>query len=389
MQCLREFLRQRRTAPTSLWAIGNEAGDLDSLACAIAYAYLQSSVTGEAWSPVLQTPRRDVSLRPENGAALAASGLSTNDIACIDEVRPTNDTRVALVDHNVVTRAVSAAHVTAVIDHHADSGAYPDASPRVVRRPEEAGSCASVLTCYFWPRLRDAVPQALADLLLGAIAIDTIGWDRAAGKAQAIDHEARDLLLPQSSLSSETLMQRCAALTAARDDVSGLPTPEQLRRDYKEFVCPSASGEPWRIGAASVTIPLAQWVAREKDTFAAALDAFARERSLDALVALAGYKDSELRRELLFYVPQSASGGAQALPGALARHRGDGVALEPLDLGVGIPAWRQLDARVTRKQFAPALQAVCASCAKTQSPPGGTAQSCGQARTSSQGHSGP
>ena len=388
MQCLREFLRQRRTNPTSLWAIGNEAGDLDSLACAIAYAFLQSTVTDEAWSPVLQTQRRDVSLRPENSAALAASGLSTNDIACIDEMRPAHDTRVALVDHNVATGAVPP-HVTAVIDHHVDSGAYPDASPRIVRRPEEAGSCASVLTCYYWPRLKDTMPQALADLLLGAIAVDTIGWDKAAGKAQAIDYEARDLLLPQSSLSSETLMQRCAALIAARDDVSGLPTPEQLRRDYKEFVCPSAAGEPWRIGAASVTIPLAQWVAREKDTFAATLDAFARERGLDGLVALSGYKDSELRRELLFYVPQSASGGAQALPGALVRHRGDGVALEPLDLGVGIPAWRQLDARVTRKQFAPALQAVCASCPKTQSPPRGTAQSCVQERTSSQGHSGP
>lgn len=389
MQCVREFLKQRRTSPTSRWAVGNEAGDLDSLACAIAYAYLRSTLSDEVWTPILQTRRRDVALRPENGAALTASGLSTDDIACIDEVEPTNDTVVALVDHNVATRRVPQ-RVSAIIDHHVDSGAHLDASPRIVKRPEEAGSCASVLTCYFMPQLSGTFPRPLADLLLGAIGVDTIGWDDSAGKAQEPDRVARDFLLPQSSLTPERLAQHIAELMAARDDVSHLPTPEQIRRDYKEFVCPSASDMPWRIGAASVALSLREWVGREKDTFASELEQFTQEHGLDALVSLSGYKDTELRRELLFYAP--STNGADALPAALAEHRGDGVALEKLDVGlndVRLHAWRQLDARVTRKQFAPALQAVCARCPKTQSQHYGKAQSSGQDYTAPQGQSGP
>ena len=86
-------------------------------------------------------------------------------------------------------------------------------------------------------------------------------------------------------------------------------------------------------------------------------------------MALAGFEDEagRPRRQLLFYAPQRAS-GAHKIAEGLEQHRGDRVDLERLELpvvgerhGSVCVAWEQRDAGATRKQFAPALQTVCAN----------------------------
>ena len=371
------FLRSRKAGARTAkyWCTGNESGDLDSLACAIAFSFLSTAVSPKApeWVPVLQTARRDLRLRPENELALARLGIAPESLCCVDELpRLGADANVALVDHNQATGPFAAATVRAVLDHHADTGAYAESDPRVVYSPDDAGSCSSVLTRFFRAQLPDGMPQPVADLLLSAIEIDTLDFSEKAGRAKQIDHDARDYLLPHSSFAKgDSLSAYFAELFHAKNQVSHLTTPELLRRDYKEFTQAGADGKahPWRIGVASLTLSLAEWVQRGAESVRSDLDAFAAERSLDAVVALAGFEDEagRPRRQLLFYAPQRAS-GAHKIAEGLEQHRGDRVDLERLELpvvgerhGSVCVAWEQRDAGATRKQFAPALQTVCAN----------------------------
>ncbi|KAG2134148.1 uncharacterized protein EDB93DRAFT_848392 [Suillus bovinus] len=59
------------------WTVvmGNEAGDLDSLASALGYAWLRSNTSGKAIA-YITTPREDFVLRTENLHALGLAGIN-------------------------------------------------------------------------------------------------------------------------------------------------------------------------------------------------------------------------------------------------------------------------------------------------------------------------
>ena len=125
----------------------------------------------------------------------------------------------------------------------------------------------------------------------------------------------------------------------------------------------------WRVGTSSTVEPLAALVRDGSDALFDALRTFATERTLDVVVVLAGFQDDAGRthRELLVYAPDARS----PFGDALAAHHEHGVDLAPLAVrGVDAArdafcaAYTQRDARVTRKQFAPAVRAVCVSLAK-------------------------
>ncbi|KAI3617879.1 hypothetical protein CBS9595_003788 [Malassezia furfur] len=374
---LAAFLRTRKglaARGATHWVLGNEAGDLDSLACAIGFAFLSqyAEPSGPQWVPVVQTPRADLVLRPENLAMLHKCRVDPEVLVCVDEMPALGtDAVLALVDHNRVSDAFRAAHVAAVLDHHVDEGMHTDAGARVVVPPERAGSCASVLTTYFAPRLPPAppLPPAMADLLLSAVLIDTYNFSPDAGKAQAVDEAARTFLARQSSYPSANAQAALFdALVRAKSDVSGLSVPQKLRRDYKRLECEAQGGGVWRIGTSSTVEPLAALVRDGSDALTDALRTFCTERSLDVEVVLAGFQDDagQMHRELLVYAPDARSPFGEAL----AAHHAHGVDLVPLDVpglaasGAGCAAYTQRDARVTRKQFAPAVRAVCATLSK-------------------------
>lgn len=375
---LAAFLRTRKglaALGATHWVLGNEAGDLDSLACAIGFAFLSqyAEPSGPQWVPVVQTPRADLVLRPENLAMLHKCRVDPEALVCVDEVPALGaDAVLALVDHNRVSDAFRAAQVAAIIDHHVDEGAHTSADARVVVPPERAGSCASVLTTYFAPRLPPAppLPPAMADLLLSAVLIDTYNFSRDAGKAQAADEAARTFLARQSSYpTAEAQAALFDELVRAKSDVSALSVPQKLRRDYKLLECDARGGGAWRVGTSSTVEPLAALVRDGSDALFDALRTFATERALDVVVVLAGFQDDAGRthRELLVYAPDARS----PFGDALAVHHEHGVDLAPLAVrGVDAArdafcaAYTQRDARVTRKQFAPAVRAVCVSLAK-------------------------
>lgn len=350
------FLRQRQASWAAASAIvtGNEAADLDSLACALAYARLS---TDAAWVPVLQTRRADLRLRADNLLMLRHLGVDPAHMCCVDDVHVQDGARVVLVDHNRATGPFTTAAVVGVLDHHADEGQHTGASLREMYKPSDAGSCASVVTHHF--RGAD-IPRDVADLLYSAVLIDTLNFDARAGKAQALDMAARDRLAPLSSWPTEAAAARhFQALSEARNDTSHLTPAEKLHRDYKQF---GAAGA-WVWGASSTTEPLA--VLCTPDGFEA-MRVWSDERRLDVLLVLAGYEaDGQTRRELLLYIPPGRPSSSAQLPELLAAHREHQVDLVPLALpqrprdGVAT-AWEQRDVRATRKQFVPAMQAVCA-----------------------------
>ncbi|KAF9232633.1 DHH phosphoesterase [Melanogaster broomeanus] len=175
--------------------VGNEAGDLDTVASSIGYAWLlshapTSETVGKAIA-LMTTSRQDFVLRPENVHALlqlAGIGEQFQELLCPEDLPKPNQCTNYCID----------ARVIAIVDHHEDEGKYFDtASPRVI---EPSGSCASLVTRIImsYPTL-EIFPE-LATLLLSAILIDTRGL-RKGGKALDVDHKASAWLLPRANVT--------------------------------------------------------------------------------------------------------------------------------------------------------------------------------------------
>ncbi|KAI9812679.1 MAG: Exopolyphosphatase [Phylliscum demangeonii] len=154
------------------FVIGNESGDLDSIASALVFAYMRTATSTAAaaaaaaaasgsdshartgptdvYIPIANIAAADIPLRPELLALLAHIALAPADLITRDELRlgrargePTKEgggrgeggrgpallkaehTRWFLVDHHVLTGAVGevyGARVAGVVDHHVDDG---------------------------------------------------------------------------------------------------------------------------------------------------------------------------------------------------------------------------------------------------------------------------
>ncbi|KZT63094.1 DHH phosphoesterase, partial [Daedalea quercina L-15889] len=308
------------------WAVvmGNEAGDLDSLACAIAFAWYLSEIRQSLAVALVQTPRGDLDLRAENGYALQLAGVGPDEPLCIDDVltsaapsSPFPSTAFALVDHNRLGTPFSAdnpdARVVAIIDHHADEGLYTNADPRVVT--PGVGSCSSLVATFLQEMCADKVPPELAMLLLSAIIIDTGGM-HPGGKAIDVDRRAAAFLASRctlahgdvsSSLASSSLdaipplhespviQQLNATLQTTKASVAHLGTRDLLRRDYKEYALTPAfaPGRELLIGLASVPLALAAFVPRDTGEFVRDATSWMDERGLSALGVLTSFRDEK------------------------------------------------------------------------------------------------
>ncbi|WFD36985.1 exopolyphosphatase [Malassezia cuniculi] len=353
---------------TLVLVAGNEAGDLDSAASAIALCYIieheldhfvRYGLPRARYVPVIQTPRRALSHRRENLAVLEAVGLDIDEILCIDEVRamaseeqlaPSHNTYIGLVDHAALAPSWGHAHVLIVIDHHADVGAHKDAPLRLIYPPTShpVGSASSIIAKLYAEALaaRQGVPdRAVADLLLSAGVIDTRNYLLSpAGKATHIDDEARRFLQPYSSFSSKTpaknMLARGKAVFAAvhppdlvpletipddpdvalmddwsafmqsvKRDVGHLDAHQLLARDYKEGVV-----KAHKFGIASVPIGIYSVVTgsyrgvrsgsldEDWDAWWRVATNWMRERHTDTLLVMLSYRKEgkkKQRRELI------------------------------------------------------------------------------------------
>lgn len=315
---------------------------------------------------------------------------------------PFPSTAFALVDHNRLGTRFSennpAAHVIAIIDHHADEGLYKDADPRIVT--PGVGSCSSLVTEFLQKTCAEKMPQELATLLLSSITIDTGGMIPG-GKAIENDHKAATFLASQCTLAaaeliaapslhnSSTIQELNTTLQTKKNSVGHLGARDLLRRDYKEYALTPAfaPGDEVLIGLASVPLSLASLVSHDGTQFVHDVEAWMDERGLGALGVLASFRDAHKpgksgkgkhRREQLWVVHARGERGvelAQRLFAGLEANeelrmkqkQWRKVGVEPAVWEkIGGPfgaewrvaAWKQKNADATRKATAPIVKAI-------------------------------
>ncbi|KAF8610024.1 DHH phosphoesterase [Ceratobasidium sp. AG-I] len=351
-------------AQVAKWSIvmGNEAGDLDSLTSAIAWAFYlahedlgdksglmgkkgKKGKHGDKWEerpvvPLLQTEEDAIDLRPENKIALREYGNMRRghaDILTLDEL-PLPPSELAphisgiyLVDHNRVRSdwgEAGAKAVKGVLDHHNDLGLYPDAKPRVI---EPSGSCASLVVheiLDLWDKEEEdmafgdkcvnsnidnelkphptEIPEELADLLLAVIALDTDDFHRGNGR----DLFASKAIWRWSSFcrgdeDREDVMDRLdKELGTAKRDLKHLTVRDLLRRDWKGDIipAPNASAPALHLGIASIPVSMRAQISRAGNHTPAAWfeieKAWTKEISADVSLALTSYREGGVGDEL-------------------------------------------------------------------------------------------
>ncbi|CAK1359000.1 unnamed protein product [Cercospora beticola] len=309
----KEFLIDWQAGKASEWIFvqGNEGGDLDSMTAALAWAYhlehsAQNTSHPQKAIALLQTPTDALDLRPENKVALKNSLMSSghSDLLTIDELPEDPETLardlkgIIVVDHPVPLRKWSQAPILSIFDHHVDSGAGPDAKPRIF---EKVASCTTLVARQMLDELEALpeeyhMPHELLELILGAIAIDSDGLEDATEE----DRKTAQRVLERSNWHKSDLddkMQEVAeALKDAKKDLDHLSVRDLLRRDYKGDLVdtPSPRTPTVSLGFASIPFSLDEQI--EKTEFQALFDWFAIEAAwtaqvgMDISVALNKYK---------------------------------------------------------------------------------------------------
>ncbi|KAG1731344.1 uncharacterized protein EDB91DRAFT_1154603 [Suillus paluster] len=320
------------------WTVvmGNEAGDLDTVASALGYAWLRSHTSGKTIA-YLSTPREDFFLRGENIHALGLAEIKQpyEELYCSGDPMPSQVSKFALVDHNVLhpNYASPTARVVAVIDHHEDEGQYKDtADPRII---ELVGSCSSLVARLYESSPNLDIPPEVATLLLSANLVDTQGL-KAGGKAVDVDREAATFLIPRSLVmgvsavstdqpitQSPSIQALSATLIEEKLAVSHFSTRDLLRRDYKEYLfkAPASddatqSSKTINAGLATVPLRLSAFFASSKNPIKEIQD-WLVERDLSILGVLTSYrnKKDKGRREQLWIIKAGEGIEAKLWPG--------------------------------------------------------------------------
>lgn len=328
----RQFLIDWQAGNESEWTIvqGNEAGDLDSMTAALAWAYHLGHSTADTPHPIkaialLQTPTHALDLRPENQLALAHSQMTPGheDLLTSDELPEDPETLAAklrgivLVDHAQPLRKWQGGRVLSIFDHHADSGCAPDASPRIF---EKTASCTTIVARQMLDEL-EALPQGeyhlpheLLELVLSAIAIDSGGLED--DITTEADVEVAKRVFARSNWANATkeekkkkkkkkpTMERIMEdlddkLSAAKKDLDHLGLRDLLRRDWKGDLVDTPSPRTPTVSLGFASVPYSMDEQIKKTDFQELFDWFAVEAAwtaevgVDISIVLSKYKVKE------------------------------------------------------------------------------------------------
>ncbi|KAI9179676.1 Exopolyphosphatase [Blastocladiella emersonii ATCC 22665] len=372
MSCptVRAFLAQARArilaGERPAWVVlGNEAADLDSAIASLIYAYGLHLATGAFAVPALPIPLADLPLRTEVTAFLDdgllpwSTLLTSEDLSVLLPLMgPPPGTHVALVDFNVLPPSLQhvSPAVSAILDHHADGGHFPAASPRVV---EVVGSATSLVVRHFrevFDRQPAAVKAEIGALALGPIVVDTVNFDPAMARATPVDVTATEWCMAAAGTDVAHRTALFERLNAAKLAIAHLATRDLLRKDYKEYELNGAGG---RYGISSVTWDLDAWRARD-GAAAVAKDAreYLSQRELRALFIFTAFTDARgaFARQLAVVAPESGIAdrivaGIQAGAPEVQLE----VARDPEDV---LPVHSVRNLKMSRKLFQPLLHRV-------------------------------
>lgn len=289
------------------YAVGNQAGDADSVVSALAAAHLLNhtqSKSGDEIQPkcraLVSFPRRDLRLRGDVVKLFRLAGwefephdpMMPKGLLFLDEVHDVKD--VVLTDANVVgvhLKQFGDVKVKAIIDHHRDEGSFLDAKPRLV--DEAAGSTCSMLANEILSVSHVSCPQSLCVLMYGVILLDTRNFS--GGRHSDLDVKALELLskqIPADLIKNQDRIYK--DLMDARNDISHLTVPELFRLDYKEV---NEHGE--RLGFSTLFDTVSRLVDPSRKVEEAMIELM-DEKMLSALFAITSVEaDSERRGFLL------------------------------------------------------------------------------------------
>lgn len=218
--------------------LGNEACDVDSMVCALTYAYfLSKTAQSETLTvPLLNIRQSDLVLRSDNVFLLRQIDLSPDLLLFRDQLdlralRRAGRLRLTLVDHNILPSSDSDLEeaVEEVIDHHQ---LEREPSPSCPVTVEMVGSCATLVTERIIENAPEILDQQIAQLLYAAVVLDCVDMAPSAGKVTPKDAqfaaalECRFPALPPRGALFQTLNN-------AKFDVSGLNTEQMLLKDMK------------------------------------------------------------------------------------------------------------------------------------------------------------
>lgn len=397
VQAKKHLHRANRQGTVTKFVVGNESADLDSIACALVYGYVQTASRRnhseqDIVIPVTNIPAADLSLRPELTALLAHADVKPEHLITLDDVRDAEleaeHTSWTLVDHNVLNGMLAksfARQVTGVIDHHDDENKIPkNASPRLI---EKSGSCSSLVATHCRPvwdeitsrassigaaiaqddgRLLDDAAYTstwtahVAKLAIGAILIDTINMT---DEHKVTEHDRKALRYLEALVNIAPRIGKdydrdsyYNELDTAKTDVDSLNVRDLLRKDYKEW-----AQDELKLGTAVVVKPLS-YVRSRSDDWEKDISSFVEERSIDVMAITTAYSDEQdgFHRELALFAAKSDA--AVQIAEAFVKSSSEELQLKDLDLSLSdknfgyAHAWTQHNLAASRKQSAPLLR---------------------------------
>ncbi|TNN31946.1 Protein prune [Liparis tanakae] len=167
----KESLKVDRAGSELHVVLGNEACDVDSMVCALTYAYFLSQTGDRLVLPLLNIREAELLLHGDNLQLLRQVGLSPHLLLFRDQLdlpalHRDGRLRLTLVDHNVLPSSDSflEAAVVEVIDHHL---LERDSSPSCPVTVETVGSCATLVTERIMQKAPEMLDQQVALLLYG------------------------------------------------------------------------------------------------------------------------------------------------------------------------------------------------------------------------------
>ncbi|WP_022668371.1 DHH family phosphoesterase [Desulfospira joergensenii] len=286
--------------PIDLMVMGNEAADLDSMASAIAFAYIRSQVEPDKnIVPLMPIVKEDFKLRTEAVYVFKTAQIDLDNLIFLDKMPQSFMERVnnlAIVDHNKLSGTFEdyGDKIRIILDHHKEEGLYKGAERRVI---EPVGSTATLVGEILIREHARLMHTQLATLLTGTILLDTVNLDPAAGRVTEKDSEIAVKLMEYFPLDPNNYFRE---VQKAKFDTAGLSTIDLLRKDYKEFKFNGIS-----CGISSVLLSMAQWTNKDNE-LCLGFETYASRRNLDVLLSMNAYTNPDFNRDLAVYCRDAA-----------------------------------------------------------------------------------
>jgi len=264
MSRVADFANESRTALKSknnpiTFVLGNEAGDLDSMACAIIYACFLQETLGMKRTviPVINIVEQEMDLRRDNLFVLKESGIKPSSLVFTDtfsfqDFAAKKGTQIVLVDHNELSifQEYLEPLVVSIIDHHVDGGLGK--GKMEVRVVEKCGSCMSlVLRELERGKSKLCVDPVVTLCAVASILLDTGRLSPELKKTTDLDVRFFKRYATEMKLRDEAAFYD--ELMRLRGDIAGFSLTELMGKDAKFFKVPKDApkgnhpGEPFSV----------------------------------------------------------------------------------------------------------------------------------------------